>query len=138
MIEGENSHDAHSFATKARRGEPISIPQKPMTRISPIFTDSIRVNPCNPCLKERWTETGGQNKVENVNRDELPLFSTKFELHQWMMTELERKAHETLREAGFPKVRFQIVHKQGRLKVELSGPDTGDIKKAAELLGVRL
>jgi hypothetical protein len=24
MIEGEDSHDTHSFAAKARRGEPIS------------------------------------------------------------------------------------------------------------------
>jgi hypothetical protein len=27
VIEGEDSHDAHSFATKAWLGEPISIPK---------------------------------------------------------------------------------------------------------------
>jgi hypothetical protein len=27
VIQGENSHDAHSFAAKARRGEPISNPK---------------------------------------------------------------------------------------------------------------
>lgn len=55
-----------------------------------------------------------------------------------MMSELERKAHATLRQAGLSKVKFEIVRKKGRLKVELSGSDDDDIKKAAGLLGVRL
>jgi hypothetical protein len=41
VIKGENSHDAHSFAAKARRGEPISIPEN-VTRISRIDANDLK------------------------------------------------------------------------------------------------
>jgi hypothetical protein len=65
-----------------------------MTRISQIFTDSIRVNPCNPCLKERWTETGWQNKVavDSLMRDD---FKEKIgENYDWPLDDKKRIRQE--------------------------------------------
>jgi hypothetical protein len=53
VIEGENSHDAHSFAAKARRGEPISAPEI-SDLVLWVFVNSIVVNPCDP-------ESGGEH-----------------------------------------------------------------------------